>query len=69
MSVLCLEMLFVKMAAALTQTRVSDVNVTQATSMMWTVIVVMVMFQPFLLLFRPEMHNYQLIKNFIIIQM
>lgn len=36
------------MAAALTQTRVSDVNVTQATSMMWTVIVVMVMFQPFL---------------------
>lgn len=48
MSVLCLEMLFVKMAAALTQTRVSDVNVTQVTSMMWTVIVVMVMFQPFL---------------------
>lgn len=69
MSALCLEMLFVKMAAALTQTRVSDVNVIQATNMMWTVIVVMVIFQTLLLLFRLEMNNYQLIKNIMIIHM
>ena len=42
MSVPYLGMLSAKMAAALTRRRASDVNVTQVTSMMWTVTAVMV---------------------------